>query len=155
VDELKKEIEGQDDKGTPINWSAVLPVGNDGFVTLAKLPAAPGLLAHPNALLQFVQRRMPLEKALTKLGSDGIEGEKQIGIATVSFGPIAKSPDRRLDDNFPIAQFIDMKEDDLLGKPSFDSAPTWPTSSITKRSTSLRQPSRPSLPVSVSSHRPT
>jgi hypothetical protein len=120
VDELKNELEGQDDKGTPVNWSAVLPVANDGFVTLIKLPPAPGLLAHPNALLQFVQKRMPLEKPLTKLGSDAIEGEKQIGIATVSLGPIAKSPDRRLDDNFPIAQFIDMKEDDLLGKPSFD-----------------------------------
>jgi hypothetical protein len=38
----------------------------------------------------------------------------------VSFGAIAKNPDRRLDDNFPIAQFIDMNADDLLAKPSFD-----------------------------------
>jgi hypothetical protein len=120
ADELKKEIEGQDDEGTPVNWSAVLPVANDGFVTLIKLPPTPGLLAHPNSLLQFLQKRMPLEKALKKLGSDAIEGEKQIGIATVSFGPITKAPDRRLDENFPVAQFIEMKEDDLLSKPSFD-----------------------------------
>jgi hypothetical protein len=120
VDELKKELESQDDRGTPVNWSAVLPPANDGFVTLIKLAPVPGLLAHPNSLLQFVQKRMPLAKALNKLGSDAIEGEKQIGIDRLSFGPIEKNPDRRLDDSFPIAQFIDMNEDDLLGKPSFD-----------------------------------
>jgi hypothetical protein len=120
VDELKKELEAQDDKGTPLNWSAVLPAGNDGFVTLFKLPPAPGLLAHPNALLQFVQKRMPLAKTLDKLSSDAIEGEKQIAIDTIAFGAIVKTPDRRLDDSFPVSQFINMKEDDLLGKPSFD-----------------------------------
>jgi hypothetical protein len=120
ADELKKEIEAADAKGTPVNWSAVLPVANDGFVTLIKLPPAPGLLAHPNALLQFTQKRMPLNKKLTKLASDRIEGEKQIGIGPLSFGGIVKTADRVLDDSFPIAQFIDMKDDDLLGKPSFD-----------------------------------
>jgi hypothetical protein len=121
VDELKKELEAQDDKGTPVNWSALLPPANDGFVTLIKLPPAPGLLAHPNALLQFVQKRMPLAKALTKLGSDGIEGEKQIAIGNIRFGPIEKPADRKLDDHRPIARFADLKEDDLLRQPSFDS----------------------------------
>lgn len=120
ADELKKELEAADDKGTPVNWSAVLPPANDGFVTLAELPEQPGLLAHPNALLQFLQKRMPLDKTLAKLGSDSIEGEKQIGIGNLTFGSVSKSADRTLDDNFPIAQFTDLDEDDLLGKPSFE-----------------------------------
>lgn len=120
ADELRHELEATDDQGTPVNWSAVLPLAHDGFVTLIKLPPVPGLLAHPNGLLQFVQKRMPLAKAITKLGSDAIEGEKQIGIETLSFGAITKPADRRLDDNFPIAQFVDLDEDELLGKPSFD-----------------------------------
>ncbi|MBM3342430.1 MAG: hypothetical protein FJY56_10030 [Betaproteobacteria bacterium] len=120
ADELKKELEAADDKGTPVNWSAVLPPANDGFVTLAELPEQPGLLAHPNALLQFLQKRMPLAKTLTKLGSDAIEGEKLIAIGNLTFGAINKSADRKLDDNFPIAQFTDLKEDDLLAKPSFE-----------------------------------
>jgi len=120
VDELQKELEARDDKGTPVNWSAVLPAGNDGYVTLFKLPPAPGLLAHPNALLQFAQKRMPLAKTLDKLSSDAIEGERQIAIDRVSFGAVVKTPDRRLDDSFPVSQFINMKEDDLLSKPSFD-----------------------------------
>ncbi len=68
----RRSSKAQDDKGTPVNWSAVLPVADDGFVTLIKLPPAPGLLAHPNALLQFVQKRMPLAKALdqARLGRD-------------------------------------------------------------------------------------
>ena len=57
---------------------------------------------------------------MNKLGSDAIDGEKQIAITDLTFGTIVKPADRKLDDNFPIAQFIDMKEDDLLGKPSFD-----------------------------------
>lgn len=120
ADELKKELEAADDKGTPVNWSAVLPPANDGFVTLAELPEQPGLLAHPNALLQFLQKRMPLAKTLSKLGSDSIEGEKQISIGDLSFGSVTKSADRTLDDNFPIAQFTELDEDDLLGKPSFE-----------------------------------
>jgi hypothetical protein len=32
---------------------------------------------------------MPLEKALTKLGSDAIEGEKQIGVGAVAAAPRA------------------------------------------------------------------
>ena len=84
VDELKKELESLDETGTPVNWSAVLPVANDGFVTLVKLPPTPGLLAHPNSLLQFVQKRMPLAKKLNKLGSDAIEGEKEIAIDTLT-----------------------------------------------------------------------
>jgi hypothetical protein len=120
VDELRRELEAHDEQGTPVNWSAVLPAAHDSFVTLVKLPPAPGLLAYPNGLLQFVQKRMPLAKALTKLGSDAIEGEKQIAIGELTFGAISKPADRRLDDDFPIAQFVDLDEDELLGKPSFD-----------------------------------
>ena len=39
VDELKKELESLDETGTPVNWSAVLPVANDGFVTLDQAAA--------------------------------------------------------------------------------------------------------------------
>jgi hypothetical protein len=117
ADELKAELE------KAANWSAQLPLAGDAFATFAKLPAPPegetSLLAHPNAVLQFVQKRMPLAKTLDKLGSDSIDGEKSIDIDKVVFGTIEKAPDRRLDDNFPAAQFLKLDEDDLLAKPSF------------------------------------
>ena len=118
--ELRKELESVG------NWSAQLAQAGDSFATFAKLPppadpnAAQPLLAHPNAVLQFVQKRLPLAKKLDKLGSDGIEGERSIAIDSLSFGLVVKAPDKVLDDNFPTGQFIEMNEDDRLGKPSFD-----------------------------------
>lgn len=118
--ELRKELESGS------NWSAQLAQAGDAFATFAKQPApadpnAPQpLLAHPNAVLQFVQKRLPLAKKLDKLGSDGIDGERSIAIDTLSFGAVVKAPDKVLDDSFPTAQFIEMSEDDRLGKPSFD-----------------------------------
>ena len=117
--ELKKEIAAIG------NWSAQLAQAGDAFATFAKLPAPPegappSLLAHPNAVLQFVQKRMPLDKQLDKLGSDKIDGERTIGIAKFVFGAAEHAADKVLQDSFPAAQFLDRKEDDLLGKPSFD-----------------------------------
>ena len=120
VDELKKELESLDETGTPVNWSAVLPVANDGFVTLIKLPPTPGLLAHPNSLLQFVQKRMPLAKKLISSDRMRSRAKRRSGSTRSTFGSIVKPADRKLDDSFPVGQFIDMKEDDLLAKPSFD-----------------------------------
>ena len=117
--ELKNEI------ASIGNWSAQLAQAGDAFATFAKLPEPPEgtakpLLAHPNAVLQFVQKRMPLDKQLDKLGSDKIEGERSIGIAKFVFGGAEHGPDKVLQDSFPSAQFLDRNEDDLLGKPSFD-----------------------------------
>ena len=117
--ELKKEIAALG------NWSAQLAQAGDSFASFAKLPPppegqAPPLLAHPNAVLQFVQKRMPLDKLLDKLGSDKIDGERQIGIDKLLFGAVEKGADKVLQESFPAAQFLDMKADDLLAKPSFD-----------------------------------
>ncbi|MDO9355921.1 MAG: hypothetical protein Q7T55_19645, partial [Solirubrobacteraceae bacterium] len=123
--ELKREIEQIG------NWSAQLAQAGDAFASFAAPPKVPEgqqapLLAHPNAVLQFVQKRMPLDKQLDKLGSDQIEGERTIGIAKVAFGTgpqadaNARVPDKVLQDSFPTAQFLTLKEDDLLAKPSFD-----------------------------------
>lgn len=119
IDALRPELEN------PVNWSAQLAQGGDAFASFAKLPPpaadqkAP-LIAHPNAVLQFVQKRLPLAKKLDKVGSDSIEGEREIAIDTLLFGAIEKAPDKILTDNFPAAQFLKMSQDDLLGKPSFD-----------------------------------
>ena len=105
----------------PGNWSAQLPQDGDAFATFAKLPADDSaILAHPNAVLQFVQKRMPLAKKLAKLGTDGIDGERTIEIDQIVFGSITKTADRKLDDSFSAAQFLDLTEDEVFAKPSFD-----------------------------------
>jgi hypothetical protein len=118
VDALKPELENA------VNWSAQLAQAGDAFASFAKLPPPPAgvvpLVAHPNAVLQFVQKRLPLAKKLDKVGSDSIEGEREIAVDKLLFGAVEKAPDKTLTDNFPAAQFLEMKPDDLLGKPSFD-----------------------------------
>jgi len=119
VDALRPELEN------PVNWSAQLAQAGDAFASFAKLPPpaadqpAP-LIAHPNAVLQFVQKRLPLAKKLDKLGSDSIDGEREIAIDKLLFGAIERTPDKTLTDNFPAAQFLKMSQDELLAKPSFD-----------------------------------
>src|SRR5205814_10285511 len=97
IDELRPDIENAG------NWSAQLPQGAEAFATFAKLPPPPGgdagkhLIAHPNAVLQFVQNRMPLAKKLDKLGSDDIAGTNLVAIDSVLFGDTPpQAPDARL-----------------------------------------------------------
>ena len=71
-------------------------------------------------MLQFVQKRMPLAKKLDKLGTDGIDGETEIAVDTISFGAIAKTADKKLDDSFSAGQFLKLSEDETWAKPSFD-----------------------------------
>ncbi len=109
----------------PANWAAQLAQAGDAFASFAALPAPPAgaatpLLAHPNAVLQFLQKRMPLAKTLAKLGSDGIDGETQIAIDRLVFGAIEKVADKTLTESFSSSQFLELSEDDMLSKPSFD-----------------------------------
>ena len=116
--ELKAELQ------KPGNWSAQLPQEGDAFASFAKLPDSAGILAHPNAVLQFVQKRMPLNKKLAKLGTDGIEGSGdalQIGIGEIRFGAETAPVDKKLNDQFSAAQFLDLNEDETFSRPSFDS----------------------------------
>jgi hypothetical protein len=120
IEALRPELE------KPGNWSAQLAQDGDAFASFAKLPppadanAPPPLLAHPNAVLQFVQKRLPLGKQLDKIGSDSIDGERTIAIAKLRFGDVDQAIDRVLDESFSAGQFFKRSEDDLLAKPSFD-----------------------------------
>jgi hypothetical protein len=119
VSQLVPEIEN------PVNWAAQLAQAGDAFASFAALPAPPAgatapLLAHPNAVLQFLQKRLPLAKTLAKLGSDAIDGETTIAIDKLVFGAIEKVADKTLTDNFSSSQFLELTEDDMLSKPSFD-----------------------------------
>lgn len=114
VSQLVPELEN------PVNWAAQLAQAGDAFASFALAAPDGTLLAHPNALLQFLQKRLPLGKALAKLGSDAIDGETTIAIDKLVFGAIEKAADKTLTDSFSASQFLELSEDDMLGKPSFD-----------------------------------
>ena len=114
VSQLVPEIEN------PVNWAAQLAQAGDAFASFALTAPDGSLLAHPNAVLQFLQKRLPLAKKLSKLGSDAIDGETEIAIDRLVFGAIEKAADKTLTDSFSASQFLELNEDDMLSKPSFD-----------------------------------
>ncbi|MDN5780958.1 MAG: hypothetical protein L0H23_02875, partial [Luteimonas sp.] len=109
------------------NWSAQLPTGGDGFLSLAKIDAGTDLLAHPLGSLTFQQKLVPFELKLDKASGSKITGANEFsggalaltqGGNSASIGTATAQP---VDDFFAAAQFLDMSQDDKLAKPSFES----------------------------------
>ncbi|HSW23933.1 MAG TPA: DUF6603 domain-containing protein, partial [Burkholderiaceae bacterium] len=108
------------------NWSAQLPAGGNGFVTLATIAPGTDVLAHPLGTLTFQQKLLPFELKLDKASGSAIDGANEFfgGALALSQGgpPVgdlgAAQPVR---DFFAAAQFIEMSQDDRLAKPSFES----------------------------------
>jgi Family of unknown function (DUF6603) len=121
ADLLHKEIE------KVANWSAQLPAGGNGFVSLAKIDAGTDLLAHPLGTLTFQQKLVPFELHLDKASGSKIKGANEFGdgalVLTQNGAPtsVGTAAAQALVDFFAAAQFIEMSQDDRLAKPSFES----------------------------------
>lgn len=109
------------------NWSAQLPAGGNGFLSLADIDAGADLLAHPLGSLSFQQKLVPFELRLDKASGSKIKGANEFGTGALvlsqdaqptSIGSATAQP---LSDFFAAAQFIEMSQDDRLSKPSFES----------------------------------
>jgi hypothetical protein len=119
ADKLAEEV------GKVANWSAQLPQGGDGYLTLAEIRPGADLLAHPLGSLTFQQKLVPLELRLAKASGSKIDGANEFsgGKLQLKQGESvvpAKLPATRTD-FFAAAQFLDMSQDDKLAKPSFES----------------------------------
>jgi hypothetical protein len=120
ADKLAEEI------GKIGNWSAQLPQGGDGYLTLAEIKPGSDLLAHPLGSLTFQQKLVPLELRLAKASGSKIDGANEFfgGALQLKQGqnvvPQPKLPDTRTD-FFAAAQFLELSQDDKLAKPSFES----------------------------------
>ena len=60
------------------NWSAQLPQGGDGFVTLADIEAGTDVLAHPLGTLVFQQKLVPFELRMAKASGSKIERRERV-----------------------------------------------------------------------------
>ena len=109
------------------NWSAQLPAGGDGFLSLAKIDAGADLLAHPLGTLTFQQKLVPFELHLDKASGSKISGANEFGdgalVLTQDGAPtsVGTAAAQSMSDFFAAAQFIEMSQDDRLAKPSFES----------------------------------
>jgi hypothetical protein len=118
-EEIAKEI------GKRANWSAQLPQGGTGMVTLADIDPGTDVLAHPLGTLLFQQKLVPFDLRMAKASGSTIEGANQFGEGALQLsqsgqavaGTLQRQPRT---DFFAAAQFLEMSQDDKLAKPSFE-----------------------------------
>ena len=119
--ELQKEI------GKTANWSAQLPKGGNGYLTLADIKAGGAVLAHPLGSLLFQQKLVPFELRMAKASGSKISGANEFRDAALHFTQGAGEPQPKplatRTDFFAAAQFLDMSQDDRMSKPSFEAFP--------------------------------
>jgi hypothetical protein len=115
--ELAKEI------NKVSNWSAQLPKGGEGYLTLADCKPGTALLAHPLGSLVFQQKLIPLELRLSKASGSNIIGANEFSGAKLVFPDKSDSNQKTVPrkDYFSTAQFFDLSQDEKLAKPSFES----------------------------------
>lgn len=106
------------------NWSATLPATEPAIVTLREAtPATTGpLRVHPLAELTVRERIVPLNRPITKVGTAPLRG----GATTVTVRATDRSPTPQslattpVQEPFALAQFEDLRDDELLARPAFE-----------------------------------
>jgi len=101
------------------SWSAQLPAGAAGLVTLRALEPGTAVLAHPLATLQVRQRVAPLERTLDRFGTSVPSGARRFRITLATIGGVRTTLTALLD-RFAPAQFTALSDDAKLSAPSFE-----------------------------------
>lgn len=99
------------------NWKALPPPTSNLLVSLRKVDPAL-LVLHPFGSLTVSQRALPLNLTLDKVGNEKPDDVNRVDITTVASGgtglPIAEE-----DEEFAVAQFQNMNDQDKLSRPSY------------------------------------
>jgi hypothetical protein len=105
----------------PGKWSATLPSGRSPMVTLGAASApANTLLAHPASELTGAQKICPLGITLSRVGRSRPEGGDRFSIARADVGG-TEMPLVAYRDHFAVGEFLDLKDEEKLARPSFES----------------------------------
>lgn len=100
------------------NWRAFNPSSKAGLVTLRSMPADEGaLVLHPSGTLQVVQKLVPLDVPISKLGNSKVRDGRRFTLS-VAAGGLSKSADVK--ERFAAGQFNDLSDADRLGSPGFE-----------------------------------
>ncbi|MCE8428172.1 MAG: hypothetical protein J5U19_07295 [Candidatus Methanoperedens sp.] len=98
------------------NWKTTTVINGISKVSLREITPDPdNMIVHPNTVLSFNQRVVPLEVAIQNFGNKGVDEPKKFSItaqATVS--------DTKLYDSFAPGNFFEIGKDQKLSRPSFE-----------------------------------
>jgi hypothetical protein len=103
------------------NWSCQLPREEHPRITLREIPSSGEVLVHPLSDLTVNQRVVPLNQQISKFGNTTPGKDRFFKISSVQIGgrPLPAQPET-LTDFFAAAQFIEMRDDEKLSRPSFE-----------------------------------
>jgi hypothetical protein len=111
IDMLTKEI--NDNR----NWKAEIPDKNNLHVSIKEIKAVPDkLVVHPFGILSFSERLVPLEIEINKFGNKVPKDAKKFQVK-VTDAALSNVP---LQEQFAPANFLEMKDNEKLGRASFE-----------------------------------
>lgn len=100
------------------NWRAFLPEGKTELVSLRTIDASEdALVLHPVGKLRVLQKLVPLELSIAKLGNRKVTDGKSFKVSLVP-GPVGKIS--AVNERFAAAQFNDLKDNEKLQAPAFE-----------------------------------
>ena len=99
------------------NWRALPPVSNNLLVALRKLPESDSLVLHPVGTLRVVQRALPLELKLDKVGNQKPNDVNRLTVDVAPGSGLARKS--QPEEQFAPAQFKDMKDAEKLSKQAY------------------------------------
>jgi hypothetical protein len=104
----------------PANWSAQLPSGSNGLVTLAPDPTTKVPLAHPLGRFAFTQQVVPFGLGLERFGDGSVAGPSLFNVEHVKVNGDEVTDRSMLQQQFARAQFINETDDEVMSRPSFE-----------------------------------
>ena len=111
--------------GDAQSFSALFDPGVASLVALTTPKVAPTvILAHPGASLSVHQTVVPLGLTITQFGGAVPQGETRFDIMAVTVGADTKPSTAPALDDFAVAQFLSLSDDEKLASPSFESFPS-------------------------------
>jgi hypothetical protein len=103
-----------------------LPPGERAWIVTRDAPAGDLARIHPLATVVIRQRAVPLEYRMTRFASAPLPAPLELRITGARVGtapPVAPAP-TAVRDSFALGQFSDLRDDELLAAPSFESMPS-------------------------------
>jgi hypothetical protein len=106
--------------GAVQNWSSELPPGAQPLVSLLEVPGG-GVLAHPLGVLTLRQRRVPLDRRISRFGSSvPAEGPTAYHVDVTTASGAKLPPLQAVEDLYARSQFEPMTDAEKLSAPSFE-----------------------------------
>lgn len=101
-------------------WTPRLPSGADTLVRFRGDSA--GLLVHPLGGVEMRQIKVPLEFEIDHIGKSPVTSHR-VNLDSPLLGGLAAGAVSHVEELFALADFVDLSDDDRLGRPSFEPKP--------------------------------